>query len=220
MATLELKAEKREVTGRSVKHLRSEGLIPAVVYGYGQETTHLQIEEKALHKVLREAGTYQLIALKVGNSKPQMTLARDIQRDVLRYDYLHVDFYAVQMDQKVTAQVPLILIGEAPAVQDLGAILTQGLDELEIECLPGDLISSIEVSVDGLVEFNDTVSVSDLSLPDTVTVLSDPESMVAKVEPPQLPEEEEEEEEEELLVSAEPEVIGEATEEEAEEAEE
>jgi large subunit ribosomal protein L25 len=74
--------------------------------------------------------------------------------------------------------------------------------------------------VDGLVEFNDTVSVSDLSLPDTVTILSDQESMVAKVEPPQLPEEEEEEEEEELLVSAEPEVIGEATEEEAEEAEE
>jgi len=213
MATLELKADKREITGRSVKHLRSAGLIPAVVYGQGLEATHLQIEEKALHKVLREAGTYQLIALKVGNSKPQMTLARDVQRDVLRHDYLHVDFYTVQMDQKVTAQVPIILVGQSPAVQEMGAILTQGLDELEIECLPGDLISSMEVSVEGLVEFNDTVSVSDLAVPDTVTVLSDPESMVAKVEPPQLPEEEEEEEEEELLVGAEPEVITEAKEE-------
>lgn len=216
METLELKADKRDTIGQSVKHLRSDGLIPAVVYGHGKETIHLQIEEKALQKVLREAGTHQLISLKIGRSKPQMTLARDIQRDVLRHNYLHVDFYAVQMDQKVTAQVPIVLVGVAPAVQDLGAILTQGLDELEIECLPGDLISSMEVSVEGLVEFNDTVTVSDLSVPDAVTILSDPDSMVAKVEPPALPEEEPEEEEEELLVSAEPEVITEAKEEEGE----
>lgn len=211
MEALDLTAEKREASGRSVKHLRREGLIPAVLYGRDVESTLLQIDEKNLQKVLREAGTHQLISLKVGKSKPQMTMARDIQRDVIRHNYLHVDFYAVKMDEKVTAQVPLVLVGRAPAVSEQGAILTQGLDELEIECLPSDLISSVEVRVEGLVEFNDTITVADLSVPDTITVMSDLESMVAKVEPPRLAEVEEEEVEEEAVpVSAEPEVITEA----------
>jgi large subunit ribosomal protein L25 len=217
MEALELKAEKRATIGRSVKHLRREGLIPAILYGRDVEAVPLQINEKALYKVLREAGTHQLISLQIGKSRPQMTLARDIQRDVIRHNYVHVDFYAVKMDEKVTAHVPLVLVGGAPAVQDKGAILTQGLDELEIECLPSDLIASIEVSLENLADFNDTISVSDLTVPDTITVLSDPESMVARVESPRLPEEEEVEEAEGAPISAEPEVITEAREEKEEE---
>jgi large subunit ribosomal protein L25 len=116
------------------------------------------------------------------------------------------------MDEKVTARVPLALVGEAPGVRELGGILTQGLDELEIECLPADLIASIEVNVEGLVAFNDSISVSDLKVPDAVTVLSDPDSMVAKVEPPRLVEAEEELLEAAAAVSAEPEVLTEARE--------
>jgi large subunit ribosomal protein L25 len=212
MEALELKAEVREVTGHQVKHLRQDGLVPAVLYGKDLDPALLQIEEKALTKVLRQAGTHQLISLQIGQKKPQMTLARDIQRDVIKYNYLHVDFYAVRMTEKVTAQVPLELVGHAPAVREQGGILTQGLDEVEIECLPADLVASIEVNIDGLVEFNDSISVADLTVPDTITILSDPESLVAKIEPPRLAEEEEVEEEEMVEVSFEPEVLTEAKE--------
>jgi len=206
MEALELKAEKREMIGRSVKHLRQEGLIPAVLYGQDVEAVPLQINEKDLQKVLRQAGTHQLISLQIGKARPQMTLARDIQRDVLKHGYLHVDFYAVKMDQKVNAQVPLVLVGVSPAVRDKGAILTHGLDELEIECLPGDLISSIEVDLAALVDYNDSISVAELAVPATITILSDPDSLVARVESPRLAEEVEAAEGG-GPVSAEPEVI-------------
>lgn len=204
MEALELKAESRQTKGRAVKHLRQQGLVPVILYGKDVESTPLQVEERALEKVLDVAGTHQLIALQVNNQRPQLTLARDIQRDVIRRNYLHVDFYAVKMDQKVVAQVPIHLIGESPAVEEQGGVLTQGLDEIEIECLPADLISSIEVSVETLKELNDTIIVADLVVPDNITILSEPESMVAKVEPPRLIEEDEEEG---VSTSAEPEVL-------------
>lgn len=212
MDALELNAELRETTGRGVKHLRQEGWVPAVLYGRDLDSMSLKIDSRVLGKVLRVAGTHQLIALKVGKGRPRMTLARDIQRDVLKHSYLHVDFYAVKMDEKVNAQIPINLTGESPAVKEHGGILTQGLDELEIECLPSNLISSIEVDISGLVDINDTISVSDLSVPSTITVLAEPESMVAKIEPPRKAEELEALDEEgmEVPVSAEPEVLTES----------
>lgn len=189
MESLKLKAEVRQAKGKQVKQLRQKGIVPAVLYGHGSEATSLQIEAKALAKVLSQAGTHQLIALEIDKQKPQMTLARDIQRDVIRRDYMHVDFYAVRMDEKVTAQVPLVIEGVSPAVKDKGGIITQGLDQLEIECLPADLISAVEVNVEGLLDFNDSIHVSDLKVPSTVTILSDPESMVVKIEAPRKLEE-------------------------------
>ena len=206
MEILELKAEERELTGRHVKYLRQKGLVPAVLYGRNTASILLQVEAKALHKILKEAGTHQLISVQVGNKKPLMTLARDIQRDNIKHSYLHVDFYAVKMDEKVTAQIPLVIEGVAPAVKDKGGILTQGLNEVEIECLPKDLISAIEVNIEELVEYNDTITVADLKVPGSITILSDLDSMVVKVEPPRK-EEVEVVAEEEVEVTAEPEVL-------------
>lgn len=221
METLELKADVRQITGSRVKHLRQEGLVPAVMYGRDVEATLLQIDAKSLQKVLAQAGTHQLISLQVDNKKPLMTLARDIQRDVVKRGYLHVDFYAVMMTQKVTAEVPLVLEGQAPAARDKGGILTQGLDTVEIECLPGDLISAISVNVEGLTDFHHSITVADLKVPSSITVLSDPDSMVAKVEPPRKVEELEALEEGVAVpVTVEPEVLTEAKEAEAESTEE
>ena len=210
MEALELKAEVREVTGRHVKYLRQDGLVPAVLYGRNTASTLLQIEAKSMYKVLREAGTHQLISLQVGDKKPLMTLARDIQRDYIKHNYLHVDFYAVIMDEKVMAQVPLVIEGVASAVKELGGVLTQGLDEIDIECLPTDLISAIEVNVEELIEYNDSLTVADLKVPSSITILSDLDSMVVKVEPPRKEAEVEVLEEEVVEVEAEPEVITEA----------
>jgi large subunit ribosomal protein L25 len=184
MEALELKAEIRQVTGKHVKQLRRTGYVPAVVYGKSKETDLIQIEAKALNKVLTEAGTHQLIALQVGKKKPLMTLARDIQRDVIKRKFLHVDFYAVNMNEKVTAEVPVVLEGVSPAVRDLGGVLVHSLNEIEIECLPADLIAAIEVNVENLLEYNDMITVANLKVPDTITILTDPDTMVAKIEPP------------------------------------
>src|SRR5262245_3498846 len=156
MDTIELKAESREVNGRHVKELRRQGLVPGVIYGRGVETEQVQIEAKALQRVLSIAGTHQLIALQVGNQRPRMTLAREIQRDPVKRHYLHVDFYAVKMDEKVKAQIPIVVKGTSLAVTELDGILTHGLDELEIECLPTDLINAIEVDISSLAELNDS----------------------------------------------------------------
>lgn len=217
---LELKAETRDVTGRHVKKLRQQGWIPAIVYGHGLESQKIQIAAKPLSKILGQAGTNRLISLQIGDKEPVTILARDIQRDVIRRDYLHVDFYAVKMDEKVHAHIPVILVGDAPATREEGGILTQGIDSLEVECLPMDLISQIEVDVTVLANINDVITVSELNIPDSITVLADPTSMIAKVEPPRMLEEELEEEEEALEPLVEPEVITEGEEEEVEEVEE
>lgn len=214
MENLELQADVREATGRKVKQLRREGLVPAVLYG-NTDTTLLQVNAKILGKILQAGGGHQLVSLKINRRAPQLTLLRDIQRDPVRRNVLHVDFYAVKMDQKITASVPLVLEGESPAVEE-GGVLSQSLNSIEVECLPNDLVNSIVVNVDGLVAINDSITVADLDVPDSIKLLAEPDAVVVKVQPPQVEEELEAIEEE----AAEPEVVGRARAEEHEEAEE
>lgn len=182
MEQIELKTQKREVLGKKVKSLRREGLIPAVLYGHETDSVSLQIEEQELNRVLAQAGGHRLIALKIGRSrKPQMALAREVQWDVITRRPIHVDFYAVVMTEKITTAVPLVLVGEAPAADQAGAMLLQGLDEIEIECLPGDLIEAIEVDLSGLEKMDQAIYVKDLRVPPAVDILTDAEEIVVKV---------------------------------------
>ena len=182
MEQIELKTQKRTVLGKKVKNLRLEGLIPAVLYGRETKSVPLQIEERELNRVLAQAGGQRLIALKVGRArKRQMALARDVQWDVIARKPIHVDFYAVVMTEKITTEVPLVLTGEAPAMVQEGVMLLQSLDEVEIECLPGDLPEAIEVDLSGLEEIDQAIYVKDLQVPPTVEILTDAEEMVAKV---------------------------------------
>jgi large subunit ribosomal protein L25 len=195
MEQIELKTQKREVLGKKVKSLRREGLVPAVLYGHETDSISLQVEERELNRVLAQAGEHRLIALRIGRArKPQMALTRDVQWDVITGRPLHVDFYAVVMTEKITTAVPLVLVGEAPAADRAGVILLQGLDEVEIECLPGDLIETIEVDVGELEEVDQAISIGDLQLPPTVDILTDPEEIVARVAWAAAEEVEEEEE--------------------------
>jgi large subunit ribosomal protein L25 len=182
MAQIELNGQKRSVLGKKVKSLRREGLVPAVLYGHETTPVPLQVEERELNRVLTQAGEHRLIALKIGRApKPQMALTRDVQWDVITGRPLHVDFYAVVMTEKITTEVPLVFVGEAPAAVQAGAILLQNLDEVEIECLPGNLIEAIEVDVSELEEIDQTIYVKDLRVPPTVDILTDAEEVVAKV---------------------------------------
>jgi large subunit ribosomal protein L25 len=195
MEQIELTAEKRTIIGKRVKALRREGIIPALLYGPKTEPVPIQCDERELQRVLAWAGGTNLIALKLGDAgKPKMTLVSEVQRDSITNELYHVDFYQVVMTEKVTAEVNIVFVGEPSAVQQRDVMLLQGADSVEIECLPGDLIHSIEVDLSHL-EIDDAIYVKDLQVPDNVAILTEGEELVAKVQYLYIPEEEEEVEE-------------------------
>lgn len=202
MEQIELRAEPRIVRGKQVRSLREQGLVPAILYGSQIDATPIQIESKTLHKVLAQAGGYTLVSLQIGDKQPVLTLAREIQRDIIRHHIVHVDFYQVVMTEKITAEVPIVLTGEAPAVEEKGGVLVHGLNTVEVQCLPGDLPSSFKVDLSSLADFNSLVAVADLQVPPSITILSDPDSVIVRIEAPRMIEEVEE-----VAPPAEPELI-------------
>lgn len=185
----EINAEERTIFGKKVKRLRESGIIPAEIYGRGTENQSVQFDGKTLRRVLNEAGGTHLISITVGNQGPVQALARNVQYSPVRRRLLHVDFYTVRMDQTVTVTIPIHLVGENELVKDTGGTLMSGINSLEIEALPADLPESVEVDISVLENFSDSILVSDLKLPDTITVLSSEDSLVATVQPPRTEEE-------------------------------
>jgi len=215
MEEITLEAQQRQITGKKVKQLRQEGYVPGVLYGHHTEPVSLQVAERALQQVLQEAGVNRLVTLTVdGLDEPKRVLVRELQRDVISHSALHVDFYEVVMTEKLTAEVPIVLVGESPVVKAGEGFLFAGLDTIEIECLPADLPPQIEVDISTLQAINDAILVSDLQVAEAVEILVDLDETVVKILPPV------EEEIEEVVVEEEAE-IGLVGEEEAEaEAEE
>jgi large subunit ribosomal protein L25 len=196
----------RVVTGKKVKTLRAQGLVPLVVYGRKTAPIILQGVEFDLQRAISRSGG-QLIELNIeGQKGSKMVLAREIQRDVLTGSLVHVDFYEVDMAEKVRVEVQLNFVGEPALVGTNQATLLQTLSSIEIECLPGNIVQSIEVDLAKLVEMDDSLFVSDLAVPDTVEVLQPADELVVKLNP--IVEEEEEVEEEEFVEVGEVEVIG------------
>ncbi len=197
MERLELRAEKRSIIGKKVKRLRREGLIPAVLYGHKTASIPLQVKERELRRVLSQAGGHMLISLKIeGEEEPRTVLVHEIQKDAITGGLLHADFYQVITTEKVTAEVPLVFVGEAPALLGGEAVLVHGLETVEVECLPDNLIESIEVDVSGLKEIGQAIYVRDLKVPPDIKILTDGEERVVEIVRT-APEEEVEEEAEE-----------------------
>lgn len=190
---LNITAEPRTVVGKKVKQLRREGMIPAVIYGQKEAVT-IQLENLALRRVLRQAGSTNLVDISLGKGK-RTVLVREIQSHVTRGDLLHVDFIEVDMKSTITAEAELVTVGaSAPSADGLG-VATLALRSVEIESLPDALVSEIEVDLTMIKTPDDVIYVSDLVVPEGVTILTDPETTVARFEYAQLAEEEEEEEE-------------------------
>ncbi|MGQ9626933.1 MAG: 50S ribosomal protein L25 [Anaerolineae bacterium] len=178
---VELEVERRTVLGKKVKQLRDRGLIPAILYGCDTEPIPLQVERQPLRRALGQVGVNRLIILKIkGEEKPRLVLARDVEFDPISHNIRHVDFYQVVMTRKVKAQVGLTLVGESPLVAQGAGVLLRGLDTVEIECLPGDLIHSIEVDLSALKKQDDVIYVRDLKVPPNITILTDGRELVAK----------------------------------------
>lgn len=178
-----LKVEKRKITGRKVKTLRRQGFIPANIYGKNVKSLSVQIDSKSFLPVFKEVGESGLVELKVvGEDKPRHILIHNVQPDPITGQPLHVDFYQVSLKEKVTAMVPVGLIGESPAVKEKVGILIQPLNEIEVEALPTELPDKFEVNINGLKEIGNAVTVSDLKVDKEVKILTPSNQILAKIE--------------------------------------
>ena len=184
MGDFQIEVQKREVTGRKVGALRREGFVPGVVYGSGAESQSISIDQKIFEKLYDQAGESSLIDLAVDGQKPLKVLIQEVQMDPIYGRPIHVDFREVRMDQKITAEVELNFVGEAPAVKEAGGTLIKNFDSLEIECLPGALVSEFVVDLSKLKTFDDVIRVSDLDIPEGIRVLQDEKRTIAVVAPP------------------------------------
>jgi large subunit ribosomal protein L25 len=220
MDAIKLDASPRTVIGKKVKILRAAGVVPAIMYGKDVEPTAIQLDDRETDKLLSQAGASTLIDLKIGKNTHKV-IFRAVQRDPITMQLIHVDFLQVAMDVSIRTYIPLELVGEAPAVKDLGGVLVTGISEIEVEALPSDLIDRITVDLDVLREMDDAITVGDLFAGKDVKVLTDAEETVARMTYQEVEEEEEEVEElEEMVGDEEPEVVGRAGREEEEESEE
>ena len=208
MEGLVLKAEPRTVTGRRpVRRLRRTGLIPAVLYGPGVEPRNLQVRALDVERVLRAGGTTQLVDLEIeGEKRPFKVLIRELQRHPVKRSLLHVDFVQVSLKEKLEVEVPIVLVGESPAVAAGIGTVNQVLDTLAVLCLPTDIPSQIEVDLSALTQENDVIRAADIALPERVELAEEPDAAAVVLEYVK-PEEEEEVEEEAVEEGAEPEVI-------------
>lgn len=180
MDALKLNASKRTRIGKRTKALRREGVLPGVVYGAGIESISIQMDGREATRLLDRASRSTLIELSL-EGETHTVLVRDIQRDVIRRDYLHVDFLNLAMDVRIRAEVPIELVGHAPAAEEAGAILVAGANTVEVEALPSDLMDRISVDLESLKQIDDSITVADLYLGENVEVITDADELVARV---------------------------------------
>ncbi len=184
MEKLQLQAKARDVQSATANNVRSNGSIPAVLYGRNIPNVHLTVSQGEFEKLFRKAGESTIVEIKTDDGKTHNVLIQAIQKHYLTSKITHVDFYEVSMTEKLTATVPLEFVGESHAVKILGGTLVKVIDEVEVECLPGDLPHSLEVDISVLKDFDVSILVKDIKLPNGVVFTGDPEETVANTQPP------------------------------------
>jgi large subunit ribosomal protein L25 len=178
---IELKIEDRAVTGKKVKFLRNKGTVPVHLFGHNVPSKTLQGDVVALGKAIAYAGRTRLINLKIaGDSENRVVMVKEVQKNPIKGDLLHVDFYQVNMAEKIRVEVPIVLVGESPALKIRENMLMHTMFKLHIECLPGIMPDSIPVDISSIKEVNQAVFVKDVVMPD-ITIMNDPDLTIAKV---------------------------------------
>lgn len=193
---LSLAATRRVETGRHVRALRRSGVVPAVLYGHNVEPVSLTIDGRRLQKVWHRAGHSNLVDLMLDGGRPRKVLIRELQVNPRTAGLLHVDFFAVNLREKLNVDVPLVPTGESTAVteQKIG-VLQQIMSTVKVECLPGDIPAQLAVDISGLDDIDDGVHLRDVPLPDGVSLAHgvDADELVVKVSAIRVAEIEEEE---------------------------
>ena len=198
-----LAAEPREITGKKVAGLRRQGRLPAVVFGHGISSENVSLDAHDFELLRRKAGQNALIDLSVNGQKARPVLVHGVQVHPVHRRPLHVDLFLVRMTEELIVDVPLVATGTSLAIENLNGTLFHQLESVRVKALPDHLPQQIEYAIDGLVDFDAVVKVSDLAIPGDVTLLTEADEVVAKVLPSRLQAEVEAEKAEEAEAAAE-----------------
>lgn len=183
-----LAAEHRDLTGKKVNRLRKAGRLPAVVFGHGVESTAVSVDAHDFELLRRRIGPNQLVDLSVDGKKARPVLIHGLAIHPVTRRPLHADLFLVRMTEELTVDVPIATFGESIAVTQHGGTLVHGLESVKVRALPDHLPQAFEVSIESLVDFDGRLYVRDLTIPDGVTLLTDPDESIAHVLPPRVEE--------------------------------
>ena len=183
-----LAASHRTITGKAVSHLRRDGLLPAVVFGHGLESTSVSVDAHEFDLLRRKTSSNTLVDLSIDGGKAQPVLVHGVQLHRVTQRPLHADLFLVTMTEELTVDVPLVATGESEAVKVHGGTLLHPIEHVRIRALPDHLPTSISYDIASILTFDDVIRLRDLEIPSDVTLLTDPEETVAKVIPPRVEE--------------------------------
>ncbi len=184
MTSLSLTVQPRTEIGKVVDKLRRHRAIPGVIYGHGVTSQPITIDLGLFEALYKKAGSTSLVDVTVGDQSPLKMLIHAVQKHPTTGRYTHVDLYQVRMTEKLEADIELNFIGESPAVKELGGIFLRTIDHVKVSCLPSDLVSAIDVDISVLKTFDDRISISNLTLPNGLTLLDKSDEIVASVSAP------------------------------------
>ena len=202
MQQVKLEAQKRQTSGKgAARGMRRAGNLPGVLYGRKNEVIPIQINARGFRDFLVNYGENTFINLEIADHGTENVMVKDVQRDPVSNQLLHTDLLRISMDEPITSAVPITLVGSAPGIQE-GGILEFPHRQLTLHCLPTLLPEDIEVSINEL-EIDDRISVGDVSLPEEIEIIDDPNTRIVAVVPPRIEEEPEEELEEGMELEAE-----------------
>lgn len=192
METLSFQVSKRVVLGKKVKELRRQGLTPLHLYGKGAPSVSLQADSPAVADIVKQVGNNIPLNLSYSEAEtPDLVFVREIQRHPISNQILHVDFYRIDVTQKVRGVVPIFLQNESPAVRIHGGVLSQLTHSLSVECLPMDMPERIDIDISVIEIPDQAIRVSDFITDNRITVLADPEEIIARVTPPRVTQQQE-----------------------------
>ncbi len=184
MASITLNAETRSDFGKNLDLVRSKGMVPGVVYGSGVANSSLSVSYIPFEKMYRQAGESSLVDLVIDAKTPLKVLIQEVQKDPVTDKFIHVDFLAVSMTEKLTATIPLKFVGESKAIKGLGGTLVKNMQEVSVRCLPGDLVHEIEVDLSPLETFEDALALKDIKSPRGIEIIGNQDATVATVAAP------------------------------------
>lgn len=185
--TLKLSANVRENLGRKAAYVREAGKIPAVIYGHKTENQNLELNYVEFEKILEKAGESTILDIVVADKEPLKALISEVQYEPVSGRIRHVDLHQINMKEKINANIEIKFIGESRIVKEDGGIVMHSISEVEVRCLPGELIHEIIVDVSALKEFDDVITIADLKLPATIEILDhEPTDVVAIAAKPRV----------------------------------
>ena len=189
MEELKLKSTIRTETGGKLKKLRKNALIPAVIYGHKTKNQLLKVGYREFEDVYKKARENTLINLLIGDSSKGKVIIHNLQVDPVSDKFIHIDFYQVKMDEKISAEIPLDFIGESEAVKNEGGVFVKNMNTVEVESLPQNLPREIKVDISQIKKLEEAIHIKDLDVPENVKLVAQGDEVVAIILKPRAKEE-------------------------------